>query len=78
MSHQTSFEMYHYCVILVDIFRPQTGNVFPDAFIIEPRHVKTGFLYIRKQTGRSADQRLFFRYTDSTIPVLYESEILSI
>ena len=37
---------------------------------IEPRYEKTGFLHIRKQT-READQRLCFRYTDSTIPRYY-------
>ena len=49
--------------------------------IIEPRREKTGFLHMRKQRRRSAsryreaDQRLCFRYTDSTIPVLPKSEI---
>ena len=48
----------------------------------EPRHEKTGFLHMRKQRRRSAsreaDQRLCFRYTDSTIPLLPKSEISSL
>ena len=42
--------------------------------LFEPRHEKTGFLPVRKQRRRSAsqlceaDQRLCFRYSDSTIP----------
>ena len=40
----------------------------------EPRREKTAFLYMRKQRRRStlhheADQRLCFRYTESTIPL---------
>ena len=41
---------------------------------IEPGHNKTRFLPMQKQRCRSAvqlpDQRLCFRYTDSTIPLL--------
>ena len=36
--------------------------------LYEPRHEKIGFLHMRKQ-------RLCFRYTDSTIPLLPKSEI---
>ena len=43
----------------------------------EPRREKTVFLHIRKNKdadqlrgNREADQRLCFRYTDSTIPLL--------
>ena len=43
---------------------------------------KSAFLQMRKQRRRSAsreaDQRLYFRYTESTIPLLYESEISSL
>ena len=52
--------------------------------LFEPRREKTGFLHMRKQRCRSAsryreaDQRLCFRYTDSTIPLLPKSEISSI
>ena len=50
--------------------------------IYEPRREKTGFLHMRKQRHRSAshreaDQRLCFRYIDSTIPPLHKYEILS-
>ena len=44
--------------------------------LYEPRYEKTGFLHMRIQRRRSAsrnreaDQRLCFRYTDSTIPLL--------
>ena len=49
----------------------------------EPHREKTGLLPMRKQRRRSAsargnreaDQRLCFRYTDSTIPLLLKSEI---
>ena len=50
--------------------------------IFEPRREKTGFLHMRKQRRRSAsrlhreaDQRLWFRFTDSTIPLLPKSNI---
>ena len=49
----------------------------------EPRHKKTAFLPMRKQRRRSAlsngeaDQRLCFRYTDSTLSLLIKSEISS-
>ena len=45
--------------------------------IFEPRHEKTGFSYMRKQR-HEADQRLCFRFTNSTIPLLSESEISSL
>ena len=47
----------------------------------KPRREKTGFLHMRKQRAdqlrgnREADQRLCFRYTDSTIPLLSRTEI---
>ena len=46
----------------------------------EPRYEKTGFLHMRKQrrSNREADQRLCFRYTDSTIHLLPKYEISSI
>ena len=49
----------------------------------EPRYEKTGFLHMPKQRRRSAshleaDQRLCFRYTDSTIHLLPKSEISSL
>ena len=50
----------------------------------EPRREKTGFLHMRKQRRRSAsryreaDQRLCFRYTDSTIPPLPKYKISSL
>ena len=52
--------------------------------INDPRHEKTGFLPMRKQRRRSAcsnctaDQRLCFRYTDTTGPPLLVYEISSI
>ena len=51
--------------------------------IIEPHHERTGFLPRRKKGAdqlrgnREADQRLCFRYSDSTIPLLLKSEISS-
>ena len=58
-------------------------NIYVGIGIFEPRPEKTGFLHMRKQRRRSArgnseaDQRLCFRYTDSTIPHLPKSEISS-
>ena len=61
--------------------------------IYEPCYEKTGFLHMRKNKDadqlrgnredqlrgyREADQRLCFRYTDSTIPLLSKSEISSL
>ena len=42
----------------------------------EPRREKTGFLHIFG--NREADQRLCFRFIDSTIPLLSKSEISSL
>ena len=49
--------------------------------LFEPRHEKTGFCICENKDAdqlrgnREADQRLCFRYTDSTIPLLSKSEI---
>ena len=52
--------------------------------LIEPRREKTDFLHICENKGadqlrgdREADQRLCFRYIDSTIPLLSKYEISS-
>ena len=48
----------------------------------EPRHEKTGFFICENKDAdqlrgnREADQRLCFRYTDSTIPLLPGSNFL--
>ena len=53
-------------------------------FIIEPRREKISFCICEKKDAdqlrgnREADQRLCFRYTNSTIPVLHKSEISSL
>ena len=47
----------------------------------EPLHEKTNVLHMRKQRqkiGFEADQRLCFRYIDSTIPLLSKSKISSL
>ena len=51
----------------------------------EPCHEKTGFLHMRKNKdadqlrgNHEADQRLCFRYIDSTIPLLSKYEISSL
>ena len=51
----------------------------------EPCHEKTGVLHIRKNKdadqlrgNREADQRLYFRYTNSTVPLLPKSIISSL
>ena len=52
--------------------------------LFEPGHETTGFLHMRKQdadqlrSNREADQRLCFRYIDSTFPLLSKSEISSL
>ena len=43
--------------------------------LIEPRDEKTGFLHI---CNLEADQRLCFRYIDSTIPLLPKYDISSL
>ena len=59
-------------------------------FLFEPRREKTGFLHMQDfcicknkdadqlRGNREADQRLCFRYLDSTIPFLSKSKILSL
>ena len=54
------------------------GSFFHHTRTYEPRHEETGFLHMRKQRRRSANQRLCFRYIDSTIPLLSKSEISSL
>ena len=57
---------------------------FKVASIFEPRREKNIFLHMPKQNAdqlrgnHEADQRLCFRYIDSTIPLLPESEISSL
>ena len=57
---------------------------FEDMLLIEPRCLKTGFCICEnKDTDQlrgnlEADQRLCFRYLDSTIPFLSKSEISSL
>ena len=51
--------------------------------IIEPRHEKPAFCICENKDAdqlrgnRETDQRLCFRYTDNTIPLLFKSEISS-
>ena len=45
--------------------------------INEPCHEKTSILHMQKQR-RESDQCLYFRYIDSTIPLLSKSEISSL
>ena len=53
--------------------------------LYELRHEKTGFLHMQKNKDEDqlhgnceADQRLCFRYTDSTIPLLPKYKISSL
>ena len=52
--------------------------------VYEPHREKTAFCICENKDAdqlcgnRTADQRLCFRYTDNTIPLLSKSEILSI
>ena len=65
----------------------QAGVCFDIQQTYEPPHGKTNNLHRQKQGAdqlrgnrgnREADQRLCFRYTDSTIPLLYKSKISSL
>ena len=70
MAHPLSFECFHCSFVF--LFAP---------CIYEPRYEKTDFLHMRKERRRSAaaaDQRLCFRYTDSTIPLLHKTKITSL
>ena len=59
----------------------ESNNVY--LFSYEPRREKTGFLHMQNKDAdqlrgnHEADQRLCFRYTDSTIPLLSKSKISS-
>ena len=61
------------------IVNPTTPATTAPVRKYEPRHEKTNGLHMRKQRRRSAsrnseaDQRLCFRYIDSTIPLLSKS-----
>ena len=61
----------------------KTNASFRSFGINEPRREKTGFCLCENKDAdqlrgnREADQRLCFRYTDSTIPLLPKSEISS-
>ena len=45
---------------------------------IEPHHEKSNILHVHLHGNREANQRLCFRYTDSTIPLFPKSEISSL
>ena len=64
----------------------QSGNLsltlgIQSTLLFEPRHEETGFCICENKGAdqlrgnREAGQRLCFRYTDSTIPLLSKSEI---
>ena len=70
-------------IFFVRLFFTLTKTTFINAaridfcFLNEPRHEKTGFLHIcenkdadQLRGNHEADQRLCFRYTDSTTPLL--------
>ena len=67
------------------IAKHSEGKNKTDLLENEPPYGKTNNLHMRKQRRRSAsrlnreaDQRLCFRYTDSTIPLLSKSKISSL
>ena len=61
-------------VVNYDVVHCIMGNL---SLVVKKK--KQFFLHMRKQRRRSAaDQRLCFRYTDSTIPLLPYSEISSL
>ena len=76
------------CLILVVLYKTE-GLIWPKhmpcVILYELHREKTRFLPMRKQRRRSdqlcsyctADQRLCFRYTDSTISLLLKSEVSS-
>ena len=68
----------------IDIVPKQLILCSKQPVLTEPRREKTGFSHMRKkgadqlQGNREADQRLCFRYIDSTIPLLPKYEISSL
>ena len=60
------------------------GTFIESRTLNEPRHEKTGFSICENKdadqlrSNWAADQRLCFRYTDSTIPRLSKSDISSL
>ena len=66
-------------------FYGEISKIMPSLSSNEPRREKNGFLHMRKNEdadqlhgNREADQRLCFRYMDSTIPLLSKSKISSL
>ena len=51
------------------------NGIYTNLSMFVPPHEKTNNLNMQKQRRRSADQRLCFCYSDSTIPLLLKSEI---
>ena len=74
LTRTYSDEDEHYA--LSNVLSPRDQVFRPDIYM--RHHEKTGYLNMQKQRHRSADQRLCFRYMDSTIPLLPKSEISSI
>ena len=78
---QLKFMVFVILIVIVSIFGFVTHMEFK---ICEPRHAKTNVLHMRKKNagqlrGNSeADQRLCFRYIDSTTPLLSKSKISSL
>ena len=81
LNRTTSLSTHNQLPSIFDFMENITRDL-PSVITNEPRHEKTGFLYMRKQRRRSAlrylraDQHLCFCYIDSTIPLLPQSEIL--
>ena len=73
----TFYEGYFQSGIYVGTLNLITSIPGPIILLYEPPHWKTNNLPRRKQRRRSASQCLCFRYSDSTVPLLLKSEILS-
>ena len=73
----------NYLLIIIKYHQIHTLSVLLDT-TIEPRREKTGFFICENKDAdqlrgnREADQRLCFRYTDSTISLLPKYEISSL
>ena len=57
---------------------PRSGCLLMEEPLFEPRHEETNILPMQKQRHRSAYQRLYFHYYESTVPIAFKSEISSL
>ena len=66
------------CVLLSTCFPTSSSSSFPHRMGLVMRNRLFAYVKTKRQISCAADQRLCFRYTGSTIPLLYKSEISSL